>query len=108
MPEPTRPLRKYFLFAFLAGLVQVAGFAPVAWFFLPWLALAALLVWLRGLGSARQAFALGFSFGLGAFLGGVSWVYVSLSVFGGMPAALAALSSFLFCALLALFPPVRY
>ena len=35
--------------------------------------------------------------------GGVSWIYVSLSEFGGMPAPLALLATVLFCALLALF-----
>jgi len=70
----------------------------------PIAALAALfLVW-RGSGSALQAALSGFAFGLGYFLAGVSWVYVSLHVFGSMPAALAALSTFLFCAYLALFP----
>ena len=41
---------------------------------------------------------------MGFFLTGVSWVYVSLSVFGGMPWWLAALAAFLFCAVMALFP----
>ena len=54
--------------------------------------------------SRLDAFALGFAWGLGFFLVGVSWVYVSLSVYGGMPAWLAALATFLFCAVLALFP----
>jgi apolipoprotein N-acyltransferase len=34
----------------------------------------------------------------------VSWVYVSLSVFGGMPWWLAGPAAFLFCAVMALFP----
>jgi apolipoprotein N-acyltransferase len=37
-------------------------------------------------------------------MAGVSWVYVSLSVYGGMATWLAALATFLFCAFLALFP----
>src|SRR5882762_243753 len=52
----------------------------------------------------RACFWSGFAFGLGLFGGGVSWVYVSLSQFGGMPAPLAGLATFLFCALVALFP----
>jgi apolipoprotein N-acyltransferase len=54
----------------------------------------------------RRAAGLGFAFGLGLFLAGVSWVYVSLHRFGSMPAALAAVGTFLFCAFLALFPAV--
>src|SRR5437773_205804 len=52
----------------------------------------------------NAAFGARFAFGLGLFGGGVSWVYVSLSQFGGMPAPLAGLATFLFCAFIALFP----
>ncbi|HOI53043.1 MAG TPA: apolipoprotein N-acyltransferase, partial [Azonexus sp.] len=38
------------------------------------------------------------------FLAGVSWVYVSLSVFGGMPWWLAGPATLIFCAALALYP----
>ena len=87
-----------------AGAASVLGFAPFYFWPVPIVALAALfLVW-RASGSALQAALSGFAFGLGYFLAGVSWVYVSLHVFGSMPAALAALSTFLFCAYLALFP----
>jgi apolipoprotein N-acyltransferase len=51
----------------------------------------------------KRCFWRGFAFGMGLFGAGVSWVYVSLSEFGGMPMPLAALATFLFCALLALF-----
>jgi len=54
--------------------------------------------------SARAAAWLGFLFGLGMFLAGVSWVYVSLNRFGALPAPLAALATLGFCALLALYP----
>lgn len=59
------------------------------------------------LGCVRTAGAgalLGGAFGLGYFGAGVSWVYVSLSVFGGMPMAAAAGATLAFCAYLALFP----
>lgn len=46
----------------------------------------------------------GLAFGLGFFLTGVSWVYVSLTVFGGMPWWLAGIAAFLFCSVMALFP----
>jgi apolipoprotein N-acyltransferase len=38
------------------------------------------------------------------FGAGVSWIYVSMNTFGGMPMPLAALATLLFCAFLALFP----
>lgn len=46
---------------------------------------------------------MGYAFGLGFFSAGVSWIYVSLHDFGGMPLIMAALATFSFCAFLALF-----
>lgn len=87
-----------------AGALCVFGFAPFYVWGVPIAALAALFtVWMRS-GSPLQAALSGFAFGLGYFLAGVSWVYVSLHDFGSMPLALAALATFLFCAYLAIFP----
>jgi apolipoprotein N-acyltransferase len=87
-----------------AGAVSVFGFAPFYAWFVPILAVAALFfAWQRS-ATPGQAAAAGFAFGLGFFGAGVSWVYVSLHVFGSMPMLLAALATFLFCAYLALFP----
>lgn len=92
------------LAALAAGALGVAGFAPFGHWPLPVLSLAALFTLLSRTPSRRAGFVIGFSWGLGFFIAGVSWVFVSLSVYGGMPAWLAALATFLFCALLALFP----
>lgn len=90
--------------AFALGAVTVLGFAPFSWSLLPILTIAGLLhLWRRAATRARAA-ALGFAFGLGYFLAGVSWVYVSLHDFGAMPAPLAAFATLLFCAYLAAFP----
>jgi apolipoprotein N-acyltransferase len=51
----------------------------------------------------RKAGFLGFAFGLGYFGAGVSWIYVSLHDFGGMPALVTVLVTALLCAYLALF-----
>lgn len=92
------------MLSFLAGAAGVFAFAPFEQFWLLPLLLAFLFSLLRGAGDWRQAAWRGGLFGLGLFLAGVSWVYVSLSVFGGMPMPLAALATLLFCAYLALFP----
>ena len=47
---------------------------------------------------------IGFFFGMGLFVAGVSWIYVSLSLFGGMPAPLAVFATLAYCAWLALLP----
>ena len=100
---PARPAARQAL-AFGGGALCVAGFAPLAWFFLPPLMLALLFVLLRQAASPREAALTGWSFGAGLFLTGVSWIYVSLSVFGGMPMWLAGTAAVLFCAFLALYP----
>ncbi len=90
--------------AICAGAAAVLGFSP---FDFPPATLAALAVlvhlWARA-ATPRAAFLAGWLFGLGFFLAGVSWVYVSLHRFGAMPAPLAAFATFGFCAFLALFP----
>lgn len=91
------------LAAALLGALAVAGFAPLGVFVLPVLSLAGLF-WLARDAAPKRAFLLGWSFGLGLFLVGVSWVFVSLSTYGGMPAPVAALATLLFCAFIALFP----
>jgi apolipoprotein N-acyltransferase len=90
----------------LAGALAVAGFAPLGWWPLTWLALVVLFVSLARVDTGWQGFARGFAWGLGFFLAGVSWVYVSMHVYGGMSAPLAALATLFFCAFLALFPAV--
>lgn len=87
---------------FLAGAATVLAFAPVGMY--PFaVATFAVLVHLWMAAPPRRCFWSGFWFGAGLFGGGVSWVYVSLSEFGGMPAPLAVVATVLFCALLALF-----
>jgi apolipoprotein N-acyltransferase len=86
------------------GAASVAGFAPLYLYPMPVITLA-LLLWLwNDAPTPGRAAALGWWFGLGFFLTGVSWVYVSLHNFGAMPAPLAAFATLLFCAFLALFP----
>jgi apolipoprotein N-acyltransferase len=90
--------------AFVAGAAAVAGFSPLDLFPIALLSLAVLLhLWMRA-ATPRAAFIAGFLYGLGFFLAGVSWVFVSLHRFGAMPAPVAAFATFGFCAFLALFP----
>ena len=92
------------LLAFFAGAATVFGFAPFGAALIPIVTLA-LLLWLwQGETQARKSAKLGFAFGFGLFGAGVSWVYIALNTFGGMPLSVAALCTAGFCAYLALFP----
>jgi apolipoprotein N-acyltransferase len=91
------------------GATSVLGYAPFALpsavLPAPTFTLAALL-WLaaRGDGGTRTGAWLGGAYGLGCFLAGVSWIYISLAQFSGLPAPAAALATLALCLYLALFP----
>lgn len=92
------------LIALLAGGASVFGYAPFEWYPFALVSLG-VLAWSLGRATGvREAFALGFAWGFGAFMAGVSWLYVALERYGGMPAPLAALAIALFCAYLAIYP----
>ncbi len=93
-----------FLLTLTAGALAVFGFAP--WSFWPAPLLAFLVlewVWQRAL-NRREAFVLGWWWGMGCFGAGISWIEVSLHDYGGMPLPLALGVITLFAAYLALFP----
>ncbi|MBS1134931.1 MAG: apolipoprotein N-acyltransferase [Burkholderiaceae bacterium] len=90
--------------AFAGGAVHALAFAP---WNLPWLQVLALALLFALAARARspgQAALLGLAFGLGWFGVGVSWVYISMHVYGQMPAVLAALATAAFCVFLATYP----
>ncbi len=90
--------------AMALGAVSVASYGDWPLWFLALASFAGLAwLWLRAPG-ARAAALVGFAFGAGLFLAGVSWVYVSLHTFGGLPAPIAGLATIFFCLYLALFP----
>ena len=73
-----------YLLAFIAGVLSVGAFSPFDWWWLLLPTLGFVFVnWLSA--SGGRAFRTGFCFGLGQFGAGVSWVYISIQTFGGMP-----------------------
>ncbi len=83
---------------------MVFAFAP---FNAPPVAIAALtlLFWLwQRAPTPRTAALQGFCFGLGLFGAGVSWVFIALETFSGMPAPIAVVATAGFVAYLALWP----
>ncbi len=93
---------KVALTPFLAGALAVFAFAPLGFYPILLASFAVLAPLWRD--TPRRCFLSGWAFGLGLFGTGVSWVYVSMSRFGGMPPALAVVATAGFCAFLALFP----
>ncbi|MEP7157170.1 MAG: apolipoprotein N-acyltransferase [Betaproteobacteria bacterium] len=90
--------------SFAGGALAVPAFAPLYWWPLALVSLLILFVAWQHAASAWRIFACGFFWGLGVFTTGVSWIYVSLHVYGSMPAILAGLATFLFCCYLSLYP----
>lgn len=101
---PASPRIAPYALAALLGATGVLCFAPFDLFWLAPLVWAGFFALLRHVATPRQAMFSGFGFGLGLFLVGVSWIYVSLSTFGGMPWWLAGPATALFCAAMALYP----
>ena len=91
----------------LAGGLGASGilcFSPFDFFWLAPLVWGGWFALLQKETTPRSAMLNGLFFGLWFFCAGVSWVYVSLAVFGGMPWWMAGFGAFAFCAAMALYP----
>lgn len=93
-----------YLLTIALGAAAVLGFAPFYLFPLPILALTCLFVLWQKTNSPKAAFKLGFAFGLGLYIVGIYWIYISLHDYGGMPWWFAGFCTFCLCAFMALFP----
>jgi apolipoprotein N-acyltransferase len=89
------------LLCLLAGSIFTLGLAPFDLKLLSVVSMAVFALALTGQ-SWRPSLLLGWCFGLGFFGAGVSWVYVSINVYGHAPLVLALALTALFCAGLAL------
>ena len=87
----------------IAGALMVLAFAPFEIWVLAIISLAALFfMWSRRDGA--QAALLGYCFGLGLFGVGVSWLHISINLFGGVSLLGSYLITFTLVAFLALYP----
>ncbi|QOL24502.1 apolipoprotein N-acyltransferase [Thalassotalea sp. LPB0316] len=89
--------------SFVAGLILVFAYAPYSHWWLPLIILPMFLALIDGK-SIKHATQACFSFGLGWFSAGISWVHVSIDQFGGMPLVVSLLLMLLLCLYLALYP----
>ena len=92
-----------YLPAIISGILLVLSFPVFNLYYLAWVAFVPLLICLWGK-SGRQAFALGYVFGIVYFFGTLYWIYHSINFYGGIsfPASISIV--FLLCAYLSLYP----
>lgn len=93
---------RYFV-CLLAGLATVFAFEPFSLPVIAFISLAVLFYFYQSAVSSKQAFLFGLAFGYGLFGAGVSWVYVSLSTYGGMPFWMGSIAVIGFAGLLSIF-----
>ena len=88
--------------ALVAGAALVLSFAPYELVWLAPLSLATLIL-LWDSTTSRQAFWIGYCFGLGLFTAGTYWLYISLNILGGLWPPMALLLMFGLIAVMALY-----
>jgi len=92
------------LIATASGASTVFAFAPFAVSGVAFATLTLLFWQWQRAATARDAALIGFAFGAGLYGAGVSWLYIAIQTFGGMPPWLAAMSIAVLVAYLALWP----
>lgn len=102
-PRPTRA-RWLLPLCVLLGVLHTIAFAPRDWWWLQMLSLAGLYGALSLCRGVRGAALAGGTFGLGWFLSGIWWLYISMHTYGGMPAAMAGAAVVLFAIYLSFYP----
>lgn len=93
--------------ALLLGGLMTIGYAPYSQWWIVLLCLIG-LVYLLTKNDNKLAFKLGFSFGLGWFGVGISWVHVSIADYGGLPLIGSIIIMVALCSYLALFPATAF
>ncbi len=84
------------------GALQTLAFVHTWAWWLPLLTLAA-LVWQLDRATPRRAALLGWCYGTGWLLAGVWWLFISMHVYGGLPAPLAALAVLMLAGVLSMY-----
>ena len=93
------------LTASLLGSIQVFAFSPFQQWWVLYPSFVGIFLLLQKIGSQnKKSFLVSFAFNLSMFIATIHWIYVSMDLFGGMPAIVSILLIVLLCAYLALFP----
>lgn len=91
----------------ICGALLTLSYSPFHWHWLPFIILPIVvrLIWPL---APKRAFRAGFVFGMGWFGAGLSWIYVSIDQYGGVPVPVTLLLLVLLFAYLALFPAIAF
>ncbi|MCE2569965.1 apolipoprotein N-acyltransferase [Motilimonas eburnea] len=90
------------IIAFLLGSLIPLGFAPYSYWPVVFISITGFML-LLDQRTAKEGAKLGFLFAMGMYVFGISWIHVSMDLFGGMPAIATWSLMALLCAYLALF-----
>ncbi len=101
---PLAQLRFALPLAALLGVMHTLSFAPNHWWWLQILSLAGLAALAQRASRLRDVAWVGVAFGLGWFLSGIWWLYISMHVYGEMPAWMSVIAVLALSAYLALHP----
>ena len=96
------PIFLKIIISFILGAIAVFSYAPFDIWLLAFVSFSGLLILVSN-ASAKRAMILGLSWGIGYFLAGVHWVYVSIKLYGELPLVLAVLILGLFVLYLSLY-----
>ncbi|PTA51060.1 apolipoprotein N-acyltransferase [Shewanella morhuae] len=101
--QKSRPCALRLILAFALGASTALSFAPYSiWIIYPFA--MAIALWHSRMLSTKASFYYWLSFGFGCFAIGISWVHVSMDVFGGMPLIASVGLMALLALYLALYP----
>ena len=90
------------LLALICGVIFSFGFAPFDLWLLSILSVA-VLVGLLNKSTNKEAFLVGYAFGFGMWLSGISWLYVSIHYHGNIGIIGSSLIILIFISILSLF-----
>src|SRR3954471_21861616 len=96
----------YVLYALIAGAVSAFAFAPVGWWPLLLIAIAALCEILDRNTSLWRSVLIGWAFGVAQFVIGLNWIATSFTYQSNMPAWLGWVAVVLLSLYLAIFPAI--
>lgn len=95
------------LLLLLCGAALTLAYSPFYWHWLPFIILPVVIKLIWPL-APKRAFRAGFIFGLGWFSAGLSWIYVSIDQYGGVPVYITLLLLVVLFSYLALFPAIAF